>query len=103
MENTEENAEANTDCRPQTPSSETSFQDDSSDLSSRSSTVNERRNKLDARLKNHKQEKLKRKLSPDTQLLTIAQEEFKMKKKLLEKLDNFDKGCIRKHEKSVVK
>ena len=40
------------------------------------STVNERRNLLDAKLRGHKQEKLKRKLSTDSQLLTIAQEEM---------------------------
>lgn len=53
---TKENAEANTtDSRPEKPSSESSFQDDSSDLSaSRSSTVKERRDKPDARLKGQK-------------------------------------------------
>ena len=54
------------------------------------STVNERRNLLDAKLRGYKQEKLKRKLSTDSQLLTIAQEEMQMKKRLFDKMDRMD-------------
>ena len=58
---------------------------------SQESTVNDRRNLLDAKLRGHKQEKLKRKLSTDSQLLTIAQEEMEMKKRLFDKMDHMDK------------
>ena len=51
----------------------------------------ERRDLLDARLKGHKQEKLKRKLSIDSQFLSVAQEDVEIKKRLIEKLDNMDK------------
>ena len=65
--------------------------DTSHETQSQDSTVNERRNLLDAKLRGHKQEKLKRKLSTDNQLLTIAQEEMQMKKRLLDKMDVMDK------------
>ena len=55
------------------------------------STVNEGRNLLDAKLRGHKQEKLKRKLSTDSQLLTIAQEEMQIKRRLFDKMDCMDK------------
>jgi hypothetical protein len=58
---------------------------------SQESTVNERRNLLDAKLRGHKQEKLKIKLSTDNQLLTISQEEMQMKKRLFDKMDRMDK------------
>ncbi|CAB4033892.1 Hypothetical predicted protein, partial [Paramuricea clavata] len=52
---------------------------------------NERRDLLDARLKGYRQEKLKRKLSIDSQLLSVAQDDVEIKKRLIEKLDNMDK------------
>ena len=51
----------------------------------------ERRDLLDARLKGHKQEKLKRKLSIDSQFLSVAQEDVEIKKRLIKKLDYMDK------------
>ncbi len=45
------------------------------------------------KLKNHKQDKLKRKLSIDNQLLICAQEDSQVKRQLLDKLDNMDKKC----------
>ena len=53
-------------------------------------TAKNRRALLDEKLKNHKQDKLKRKLPVDSQLLTCAQEEFQIKKQLLDKLDTMD-------------
>ena len=50
----------------------------------------ERRALINEKLKNHKQEKLKRKLPLDSQLLSIAQDEMKVKKQLLDKLDCMD-------------
>ena len=50
----------------------------------------ERRALINEKLKNHKQEKLKRKLPLDSQLLSIAQDEMKVKKQLLDKLDSMD-------------
>ena len=46
---------------------------------------------LNTRLKSYRQEKLKRKLSVDTQLLNAAQEDLEIKKRLIEKIDNMDK------------
>ena len=45
--------------------------------------LKERRDLLDARLKGHKQEKLKRKLSIDSQFLSVAQEDVEIKKRLI--------------------
>ena len=42
-------------------------------------SINERRNLLDAQLKGHKKERLKRKLPAELQMVTIAQEEFNFK------------------------
>ena len=47
----------------------------------------ERRALINEKLKNHNQEKLKRKLPLDSQLVSIAQDEMKVKKQLLDKLD----------------
>jgi hypothetical protein len=90
---------------PTSPASSTSFESEKSrdtenpeaeasqerPSHSQESTVNERRNLLDAKLRGHKQEKLKRKLSTDNHLLTIAQEEMQMKKRLFDKMDRMDK------------
>ena len=51
------------------------------------------------KLKYHKQDKLKRKLSIDNQLLACAQEDSQVKKQLLEKLDNMDKKCTENMER----
>ena len=56
----------------------------------RASQIKERRDLLNARLKGHKQEKLKQKLPLDTQLLNVAQEELDIKKQLLERMNNMD-------------
>ena len=50
-----------------------------------------RRALLDEKLKNYKQDKLKRKVSLNSQLLHCAQEELQTKKQLLEKIDAMDK------------
>ena len=51
----------------------------------------ERRALINAKLKNHKQEKIKQKFPLDSQkLLSIAQDEMKVKKQLLQKLDCMD-------------
>ena len=54
-------------------------------------TVKQRREFLDDKLKNYKQEKMKRKLPVDTQLLGCAQEELQIKKRLVEQMDKMDK------------
>ena len=56
----------------------------------RASQIKERIDLLNARLKGHKQEKLKQKLPLDTQLLNVAQEELDIKKQLLERMNNMD-------------
>ena len=53
-------------------------------------STSERRALINEKLKNHKQEKLKRKLPVDSQLLSIAQDEMKVKKQVLDKLDCMD-------------
>ena len=53
-------------------------------------TVKQRREFIDDKLKNYKQEKLKRKLPVDTQLLGCAQEELKIKRQLVEQMDKMD-------------
>ena len=52
-----------------------------------SSTIKHRRELLDSKLKGYKQEKLKRKLPADNQMLSIAQEELEIKKKLIIDVD----------------
>ena len=53
---------------------------------SKNAALKERRDLLDARLKGYR-----RKLSIDSQLLSVAQDEVGIKKRLIEKLDNMDK------------
>ena len=76
--------------------------EESSDLSDRPSTfttssslkgnsTKERRELLNSKLSNYKQEKLKRKIPVDSQLLRIAQEDSKMKKQMLEQMEGMDK------------
>ena len=55
------------------------------------SVIDKRRSFLDSKLKGYKQEKLKRKLSVESQLLHIAQDEIQIKKKLIEKIESMDK------------
>ena len=50
---------------------------------SQSLSVKQRRNLLDKKLSNHKQEKLKRKLPKDGQLLEYAKEDIEMQKRLM--------------------
>ena len=54
-------------------------------------TVTQRRELLNSKLKGYKQEKLKRKLPVDSQMLSMTSEELEIKKKLLEKMDRIDK------------
>lgn len=54
--------------------------------------IKERRELLSAQLKGHKSERLKRKLPPESQLLSISQEEFHIKKQMLERMDTTDKA-----------
>ena len=56
-----------------------------------STVVQERRNLLNSKLAGHKHEKLKRKLPNDSQLVTCAQEELKIKKQMLERMEVTDK------------
>lgn len=55
-----------------------------------SMSTSERRSLLDAKLKGHKSEKLKRKLPAETQFLNLAQEELQIKKQIIEKMDALD-------------
>ena len=80
-----------------------SSSDDESDLGSGSkqesvatpiispSTIKHRRQSLANKLGEYKQEKLKRKLPVDSQLLDCAQEDIKIKRRLVEKMDIMDK------------
>lgn len=85
--------------RPTTPSSRastpsTSAADDFPELEPETkdpSSLKERRDLLNARLKGYRQEKRKRKLSVDSQLLNIAQEDIEIKKKIFAKIDDMDR------------
>lgn len=56
-----------------------------------SSSLKERRDLLNNRLKSYRQDKLKRKLSVDAQLLNIAKEDMEMKKRIFSKMDDIDR------------
>ena len=58
---------------------------------SRKESTKQRREFLDEKLKNYKQEKLKRKLPLDTQLLCCAKEQIQIKKRLVKQMDDMDK------------
>ena len=72
---------------PRSPScvAKQSFEFESEAETRDSGSLKERRNLLNDRLKGYRQEKLKRKLSVDSQLLNIAQEDIEMKKKIFAK------------------
>ena len=53
--------------------------------------IKKRRELLDGKLNTYKHEQMKRKLPVDTQLLSCAQEELAIKKKLVEQMDTFEK------------
>ena len=55
------------------------------------STLKERGDLLNTRLKGYRQKKLKRKLSVDAQLLNIAQEDMEIKKRIITKIEEMDK------------
>lgn len=57
---------------------------------SSSSTIQHRRELLNSKLKGYRQEKLKRKLPVDSQMLSIAQEELEIKKKLITRMEEID-------------
>ena len=54
---------------------------------SAATTIKQRRELLDTQLKNYKQEKMKRKLPVDSQMLCCAQEKLKIKRRLVEQMD----------------
>lgn len=62
-------------------------------------TVKERRDLLDNRLRGYKSEKLKRKLTAENQLLAISQEELHIKKQILERMEGTDKVYANNMEK----
>ena len=78
---------------PRSPScvAEQSFEFESEAETRDPGSLKERRDLLNNRLKGYRQEKLKRKLSVDNQLLNIAQEDIEMKKKIFAKIDDMDK------------
>ena len=64
---------------------------DQYDNDSAQSSTQQRRELLGAKLSNYKQEKLKRKLPVDSQLLNCAKEDIQLKKKLIDQMDRMDK------------
>ena len=56
-----------------------------------STRVQHRRQLLDAKLSNYKQEKLKRKLPVESQLLSCAQEELQIKRRLVDQMDRMER------------
>ncbi len=53
--------------------------------------IRKRRELLDGKLNNYRHDRMKRKLPVDTQLLSCAQEELAVKKKLVDQMDKFEK------------
>lgn len=66
-------------------------EESSSSASTSVATTEHRRQLLDSKLKNYKQEKLKRKLPVDAQLLSCAQEELSIKRRLMEQMEGMEK------------
>ena len=73
-------------------SNESILDDDSQQTPVSRQVIKERRELLSAQLKGHKSERLKRKLPPESQLLSISQEELQIKKQMLERMDTMDKA-----------
>ena len=73
-------------------SNESSLDDDIQQTPVSRQVIKERRELLSGQLKGHKSERLKRKLPPESQLLSISQEELKIKKQMLERMDTMDKA-----------
>ena len=61
------------------------------DATPTSSTIKHQRELLNSKLKCYRQENLNRKLPVDNQLLSIAQEELEIKKKLINRMEEVDK------------
>ena len=82
--------------QPESPigSPATQLEDESSGASAQpladDSSVSDRRKLLDSMLKNYKQDKLKRKLPVDMQLLSCAQEELGIKGRLVENMEKME-------------
>ena len=81
---------------PGTPSSTTDVElFDPNDLDDKEngepSSVNDRRELLNSKLRSYRKDKLKRKLSTDVQLLDAVQEYLAIKKRLMEKMEDMDK------------
>ena len=53
-------------------------------------TAHSKRQLLDEKLKNFKQEKLKRKVSTDSQMLALAQEDLALKRKFMDRMDKLN-------------
>ena len=73
-------------------SNESSLDDDIQQTPVSRQVIKERRELLSGQLKGHKSERLKRKLPPESQLLSISQEELQIKKQMLERMDTMDKA-----------
>ena len=66
-----------------------------------SSVTVQRRQFLDSKLTNYRQEKLTRKVSMDVQMLSCAQEELAVKKRLVEQIEQMDKQYADNMAKNV--
>ena len=89
--------EVNEDVAPDTPAISEISVDDNENPDEKvtqddsAKTIKQRRGLLNSKLKDYKQEKLKRKLPADSQMLGIAQEELEIKKRLIDKMEEADK------------
>ena len=70
-----------------------------SDDETNTTVINKRRQLLDETLKNYRQNKLKRRLPVDAQILNHAQEELTIKKRLVEQIDIMDRRYAENVEK----
>ena len=70
---------------------ETSGEPSDPSVTLQQSTVQKRRQLLDKKLDNYRQEKLKRKLPVDMQLLNCARDELEVKRRFVDRMDEMDK------------
>ncbi|CAI5658451.1 uncharacterized protein LOC102081299 [Oreochromis niloticus] len=71
--------------------SDVSDQAQSGDSDLPTSVVKERRDLLNAKLKGHRQDRLKRRLSTETQLLNVAEVDIQMKKRILDMMETSER------------
>ena len=80
-------------------------EDQNENDSSTSTPFSKRKDMLNAKLKNYKQDRLKRTLSQsvDSQLLNCAQQDIEIKKRIIDQMDKMDKEYSTNKKRSIIK